>query len=124
MALIDTDKIITDNDLIDFLLDRYKETGSQMFLSAANSIELYRREVNLLNFCVNESHGWTSMEDDKPKKNGYYFCYHMKSKCRDKEDWQINKLYWEDNLWLMHHNTFKTVDYVTHWMPLPEPPKD
>lgn len=122
MALIDTDKIITDNDLIDFLLDQYKETGSQMFLVAANSIELYRREFNLLNFCVNESHGWTGMDDDKPKKNGYYFCYHMTSKCGDKEDWQINKLYWEDNLWLYHHNSFKVVDYVTHWMSLPAPP--
>ena len=122
MTLIDTDKIITDDDLINFLLDRYKETGNQMFLAAANSIALYRREVNFFNFCTNNSNQWISVDDDKPKKNGYYLCWRMKSKCGNREEWQIDKLYWEDSLWLMNHNTFKTVDYVTHWMKLPIPP--
>jgi hypothetical protein len=67
---------------------------------------------------------WISVKDRLPKKNGYYFCWHMTSRCGDKEDWQINKLYWEDNLWLYHHNAFKTADSVTHWMPLPTPPTE
>ena len=67
---------------------------------------------------------WISVNDDKPKKNDYYLCWRMTSKCGDKEEWKIDKLYWEDNLWLMHHNSFKVVDYVTYWMPLPTPPKN
>lgn len=65
---------------------------------------------------------WISVEDDKPKKNGYYLCWRMTDRCGNKEYWQIDKLYWEDNLWLVHHNTLKMADYVTHWMPLPTPP--
>lgn len=67
---------------------------------------------------------WISIEDDKPKKNNYYLCWRMTSRCGDKETWQIDKLYWEDNLWLMHHNTFKVVDYVTYWTYLPTPPTE
>lgn len=66
---------------------------------------------------------WVSIKDNKPKKNGYYLCWWMKDRCGNRETWQIDKLYWEDNLWLLHHNSFKIVTNVTHWMPLPEPPK-
>ena len=66
---------------------------------------------------------WISVDDYSPKKNGYYLCWHMMSKCGNKEDWQINKLYWEDNIWLYHHNAFKIAEHVTHWQLLPQPPK-
>lgn len=66
---------------------------------------------------------WISVEYNKPKNNGYYLCWYMKSKCGNKEEWQIDKFYWEDNLWLFHHNRFNVADNVTHWMYLPEPPK-
>ena len=118
------DNIVTDDDLIEFLLDQHEQTKNPVFLAAANSIWFYRRDCSMLNYSLSELNDWTSMEDDKPKKNGYYLCWHMKSKCGNKEEWQIDKIYWEDNLWLVRHNTFKTVDYVTHWMPLPEPPKE
>ena len=29
---------------------------------------------------------WIDFKNEKPKKNGYYFCYHMTSKCGDKEN--------------------------------------
>lgn len=115
------DKITTDDDLIEFLLDQHKQTKNPVFLAAANSIWLYRHDCSMLSYQLSQN-DWISMDDDKPKKNGYYLCWHMKSRCGNREEWQIDKLYWEDNLWLMHHNTFKTVDYVTHWMRLPVPP--
>ena len=80
--------------------------------------------TSLYNAGYRKQNQWISVEDDKPKKNGYYLCWRMTSKCGDKEWWQIDKLYWEDNLWLTHHNTFKMADYVTHWMPLPSPPTE
>lgn len=73
---------------------------------------------------VDVKNNWVDFKEEKPKKNGYYFCYHMTSKCGDKEQWQMQMLYWEDSLWLYHHSTFKTADYVSHWMSLPEPPKE
>lgn len=115
------DKITTDDDLINFLLDQHKQTCNPHFMTAAHIIERYRRAHEIFSWQLSE-YNWISMDDDKPKKNGYYLCWYMKSKCGNREEWQIDKLYWEDNLWLMHHNTFKTVDYVTHWMRLPVPP--
>lgn len=117
------DNIVNDDDLINFLSNQYKQTNDLNFIAASHAIEQYRREVALLNWQISQRE-WISMENDRPKKNGYYLCWHMKSKCGNREEWQIDKLYWEDNLWLMHHNTFKTVDYVTYWMPLPTPPKN
>lgn len=66
---------------------------------------------------------WISVKNNNPNKNGYYLCWIMVNKCGNKEEWRIDKLYWEDNLWLFHHNAFKVADNVTHWMPLPTPPE-
>lgn len=121
MALIDTDKIITDDDLIDFLLDRHKETGKQMFLTAANSIALYRRDVNFLNFCLGESNKWISVEDRLPEelftavliycpdKDNIYCAY-----LNARNEWHIFDQ--GSGLWVLER--------VTHWMPLPVPPTE
>lgn len=110
MALIDTDKIITDTDLIDFLLDRHKETGDGMFLAAANSISLYRRDINLLNFCTNQSNTWISVKDRLPTwQDGkvLVFTAYGVSVCERTVNGR-----WQG----------KHANWITHWMQLPAPP--
>lgn len=112
MALINTDKIITDDDLIDFLLDRHKETGNYMFLMAANSVALYRKEVNFLNFCVNRFNGWISVEDRLPEPFVSVLAF---------RNGKISIDYHEENGWFAYDFEEKR---ATHWMPLPAPPTE
>ena len=118
--LIDTDKIITDDDLIDFLLDRHKETGNPMFLTAANSIELCQRDVDFLNFCIDESSEWISIKDSLPEHKQQVLVY--KSKLRDNNMGVYT--YFEDDTWEDSYGHWMDAeDYgITHWMQLPSPP--
>ena len=107
-----------------------KEKLSELLIYAKDLCSIDRQAEFLLangvTFATDTNAGskWISVEDDKPKKNGYYFCYHMTSEISGKKKWEIQKLYWEDGIWLLRFNSFKTVMNVTHWMPLPEPPID
>ena len=67
---------------------------------------------------------WISVKDRLPEKNGSYLCYYMRSKIRDKENWEVEQLYWEHNVWLLRCYSLTVVNTVTHWTPLPEPPKE
>lgn len=67
---------------------------------------------------------WINFFREHPKKNGEYLCYHMVSKCRDKQVWKREILYWEDNVWLYDPRYFSTADFVNYWMPLPEIPNE
>ena len=67
---------------------------------------------------------WISVKDRLPEKNGSYLCYYMRSKIRDKENWEVKQLYWEHNVWLLSCYLLTVVNTVTHWTPLPEPPKE
>lgn len=110
--LIDTNNITTEENLIDFLLDQYEETKNHMFLIAANSIALYRRDVNFLNFCLDRSNKWISVEDRLPDwrdgkvlvftQYGFSICERTTS-----------------NRWQGKH-----ANWITHWMPLPAPPTE
>lgn len=48
------DKIVTDDDLIDFLLDQHKQTCNQKFMSAAHAIERYRRAYEIFIWQLSE----------------------------------------------------------------------
>lgn len=67
---------------------------------------------------------WISVKDRLLEKNGSYLCYYMRSKIRDKENWEVKQLYWEHNVWLLSCYSLTVVNTVTHWTPLPEPPKE
>lgn len=115
------DKIVTDDYLIEFLLDQHEQTKNPVFLAAANSIWLYRRGRSVLNYSLSELNEWISVEDRLPEEKGEYLvtyhpcwwddvkydeiCVGMDS-FRGKTSWAKRKF-----------------QRVTHWRPLPKPPK-
>lgn len=120
--LINTNTIITDDDLINFLLERYEETRNTMFLTAANSISLYRKDISFLNFCTTQSNTWVSVKDRLPKCKEEVLVY------RGGHIGDLINVYtyignddWEDERgWFS-----RTADEgITHWMPLPTPPTE
>lgn len=64
---------------------------------------------------------WISVKDRLPEKNGDYLCYliHDNPKC----DNRITTIIWV-NMWsnVIGDNCVESYS-VTHWMPLPEPPR-
>ena len=79
-----------------------------------------------------ESQKWISVKERLPKKDGDYLCYkksglyevfgfakdgRKKHKYDFFRDWK--------NVWFFYASEYGyvTTDSVTHWMPLPEPPK-
>ena len=73
------------------------------------------------------AHGVTVQEwipvSEPPEENGYYLCYVLTSAIGDKVKYEQMPLYWEDDIWLYRHNSYRMCRNVTHWMPLPQPPK-
>lgn len=67
---------------------------------------------------------WISVDDEKPKRNGWYLCYYLASLINGNERWETQVLYWEDLLWLYKPRAFTVARKVTHWMPLPQPPRE
>lgn len=60
---------------------------------------------------------------EPPEENGYYWCYVLTSCVCDKKVYEQIPLYWENDVWLYRHNSYRMCKNVTHWMPLPQPPK-
>lgn len=67
--------------------------------------------------------GWIPVTERLPEENGYYLCEVCFSSVRDCKSYRRMILYWEDNVWIDMPNCFKTRN-PTHWMPLPQPPKE
>lgn len=65
---------------------------------------------------------WSSVSEP-PEENGYYLCYVLTSAVGGKVKYEQMPLYWEDDIWLYRHNSYRMCRNVTHWMPLPQPPK-
>lgn len=61
--------------------------------------------------------GWISVKDRLPENDGLYIV------CKTVKGHQISfEAHWKGNKWLSVVKN-NQLDYVTHWMPLPEPPK-
>lgn len=71
-----------------------------------------------------KSNGWVKTTERPPDSNGYYLCYCRTSKVGSQENWEVKKLYWENNVWLLHKNSFTVFDTVSHWAEIPEAPTE
>lgn len=48
------DKIATDDDLIDFLLDQHKQTCNQKFMTVVHTLERYRRAYEIFSWQLSQ----------------------------------------------------------------------
>lgn len=68
---------------------------------------------------LTENNGWISIKNRPIPKNGYFLAYTKKGDV---------EILWNsgDKECLVRHNLFLTVDMkdITHWQPLPKPPKE
>lgn len=74
---------------------------------------------NLYNAGYRKQSGWISVEERLPEKSGDYITYHEHGSC--------GVIYYNASIYLWNVYYFKdtqnAIRSVTHWMPLPEPPK-
>lgn len=93
---------------------RLNEAGEKANAACAKWEGLYRAELE-------KKAAWVSVRDRLPEKGEYVLVY-ANAKYIDSEKVCIDKL--EDGektaVWMHTHGWFE----VTHWMPLPEPPKE
>ncbi len=57
---------------------------------------------------------WISVRERLPDTNGYYLCTYI---------FDNHRVYY-DRWFSKNDNKFSTTYNVTHWMPLPEPPRE
>jgi hypothetical protein len=109
------DKIITDDELINFLLDQHKQTCDPKFMASAHAIARYRHSHEIFSWKLSQ-YVWISVKEQLPKKFTHVLCLYPSK----------------------GHGSNIVVDYMesdrgyfaeqfrygepTHWMPLPTPP--
>ena len=79
-------------------------------------IEEIEMAITDMKICDANNAGWISVKDRLPEKKGYYLIFNT-----DRTVWP----YWYDpfvNQWVDSLG-FRT-ESVTHWIPMPEPPKE
>ena len=64
---------------------------------------------------------WISVKDSLPDKNGLYLCC-WKALC-DANSWIVRIGDWRFEGWMNLYDEPYKEGLITHWMPLPEPPK-
>lgn len=60
---------------------------------------------------------WISVEDELPKEQDWYLCYNDVEDGSEVLHWEGDGNVWMDNDW--HYKSKE----ITHWMPLPQPPR-
>lgn len=65
---------------------------------------------------------WISVEERLPEECLYVIVYLQNKRTDNKDIWHIDADFYEDGDW--HRYPERGYYNVTHWMPLPEPPKE
>ena len=63
---------------------------------------------------------WINIQETLPEKLGSFLCY-VKREIADDEI-HVGR-YYENGVWVIGRNFCFDIGEVTHWMPLPKPPK-
>lgn len=109
---------------------RYAANKCHSFMSCAECDHYGEHDGNCRNTYIAESliadgvtvQEWISVSEP-PEENGYYLCYVLTSAVGDKAKYEQMPLYWEDDIWLYRHNSYRMCRNVTYWMPLPTAPE-
>lgn len=114
--------IVTDDDLIAFLLDQYKQTGNHDFMSMANSIQLSRREIDFLRWQL-KRYEWISVEDGLPEDYNKRCLIYIPNRYPNYL-MTVAKYSHSKNSWIGVEDGTYYYDHLTHYMPLPSPPTE
>lgn len=77
--------------------------------------ELFSANMTIANYETEKENRWISVKDHLPEEEGKYLIC-----CSD--GYRTTAEY-ENKTWLVYTGRYEEVEDVTHWMPLPEPPK-
>ena len=119
--------------MYDKLIKRLRKTSidfgesdhvSVMMIEAADAIEDLQGKAKVLeklaDYWCNKAPKWIPVTERLPKENGFYLClYKHKASGGVAMDEGLSILQWINNKWGIND-----IYLVTHWMPLPQPPKD
>ena len=113
------DNIVTDDDLIAFCLDQYKQTGNHNFMAIANGIQLSQREVDFLRWQL-KRYEWISVKDRLPEDFKTVLAL-----CKDGGMFVGRHTSWHRwEIFTAMKSTRVVSRTVTHWMPLPASPTE
>lgn len=115
------DKITITDDIITFLLDQYKQTSNIEFVVAADSLQLYQRDCELLKFQLDKQNKWISVEDRFPEARQEVLVYRGHHSGLMNVYTYIGNNEWEDDYGYWGRTNDEG---ITHWMPLPTPPTE
>ena len=103
---------------IDEFIDDFKfKDDKQVYTNGSELIQVFRVKQALEHYAAQPK--WISVEDDRPANviaPYLVYAYHRIYVA----DWSYDK--WTDNWWFYVDGEHEPG--VTHWMPLPEPPKE
>ena len=125
-----------------FLNDYSFNDHKEFYTNGARLISTFRVEQMMEHYLqkvateINDGHKWIPVTERLPDKDGTYMCFNRGAygkwaqavrftKDARKFDEYAFKNQWK-NQWLMYDSEYGyyAVGSITHWMPLPEPPKE
>ena len=122
--IIEMLRVCADDDIICPACPRYEqyeyggtaECYEKLMLEAADALEAALREQ--------EDRRWIPVTERLPERDGQYLCNYHFGKHRDMTFTRVLDYYVTDSVPHFQHTLGDTTMKVTHWMPMPEPPKE